>query len=59
MQMGTGTVVYSEYIIIICDEEIKTLQGNSYATPYTGVLIDNRLKEDSALEEIRRRDMPY
>ena len=49
MQMGIDTVVPSEHIIKMSDEEIKTSLSNSYAAPYVCALIANRIKIDSSL----------
>ncbi|MDE7423854.1 MAG: S8 family serine peptidase [Lachnospiraceae bacterium] len=50
MQMGIDTVVPSEHIVKICDEEIKTSLSNSYAAPYVSALIANRLNADATLD---------
>lgn len=50
MQMGIDTVVPSEHIVKICDEEIKTSLSNSYAAPYVSALIANRLNVDNTLD---------
>ncbi|TGY95326.1 hypothetical protein E5329_15605 [Petralouisia muris] len=47
MQMGIDTVVPSEHIVKIFDNEIRTSLSNSYAAPYVCALIANRLKTDS------------
>lgn len=49
MQMGIDTVVPSEHIVKILDEEIKTSLSNSYAAPYVCALIANRLNTDKTL----------
>lgn len=50
MQMGIDTVVPSEHIVKMCDEEIKTSLSNSYAAPYVSALIANRLNADNSLD---------
>lgn len=49
MQMGIDTVVPSEHIIKMFDEEIRTSLSNSYAAPYACALIANRLNIDKTL----------
>lgn len=46
MQMGIDTVVPSEHMVKIFDEEIRTSLSNSYAAPYVCALIANRLNTD-------------
>lgn len=43
MQMGIDTVVPSEHMVKMFDEEIRTSLSNSYAAPYVCALIANRL----------------
>lgn len=50
MQMGIDTVVSSEHMVKIFDEEIRTSLSNSYAAPYVCALIANRLNIDKALD---------
>ena len=50
MQMGIDTVVPSEHLVKICDEEIKTSLSNSYAAPYVSALIANRLDADNTFD---------
>lgn len=50
MQMGIDTVVPSEHLVKICDEEIKTSLSNSYAAPYVSALIANRLDADNMFD---------
>lgn len=50
MQMGIDTVVPSEHMVKMFDEEIRTSLSNSYATPYVCALIANRLNIDKALD---------
>lgn len=47
--MGIDTVVPSEHIIKMFDEEIRTSLSNSYAAPYACALIANRLNIDKTL----------
>lgn len=49
MQMGIDTVVPSEHMVKMFDEEIRTSLSNSYAAPYVCALIANRLNIDKAL----------
>lgn len=49
MQLGIDTVVPSEHMIKIFDEEIRTPLSNSYAAPYVCALITNRLNIDKTL----------
>ena len=50
MQMGIDTVVPSEHMVKMFDEEIRTSLSNSYAAPYVCALIANRLNIDKALD---------
>lgn len=50
MQMGIDTVVPSEHMVKMFDEEIRTSLSNSYAAPYVCALIENRLNIDKALD---------
>ena len=50
MQMGIDTVVPSEHMVKMFDEEIRTSLSNSYAAPYVCALIVNRLNIDKALD---------
>lgn len=50
MQMGIDTVVSSEHMVKMFDEEIRTSLSNSYAAPYVCALIANRLNIDKALD---------
>ena len=50
MQMGIDTVVPSEHMVKMFDEEIRTSLSNSYAAPYVCALIANRLNIDQALD---------
>lgn len=50
MQMGIDTVVPSEHMVKMFDEEIKTSLSNSYAVPYVCALIANRLNIDKTLD---------
>ncbi len=50
MQMGIDTVVTSEHMVKMFDEEIRTSLSNSYAAPYVCALIANRLNIDKALD---------
>lgn len=50
MQMGIDTVVPSEHMVKMFDEEIRTSLSNSYAEPYVCALIANRLNIDKALD---------
>lgn len=50
MQMGIDTVVPSEHMVKMFDEEIKTSLSNSYAAPYVCALIANRLNVDKTLD---------
>lgn len=50
MQMGIDTVVPSEHMVKMFDEEIRTSLSNSYAAPYICALIENRLNIDKALD---------
>lgn len=50
MQMGIDTVVPSEHIVNMFDEEIRTILSNSYAAPYVCALIVNRLNTDKTLD---------
>ena len=50
MQMGIDTVVPSEHMVKMFDEEIRTSLSNSYAAPYICALIANRLNIDQALD---------
>lgn len=56
MQMGIDTVVPSEHIIKIFDEEIKTSLSNSYAAPFVCALIANRLNTDKNLGIIKLKE---
>lgn len=49
MQIGIDTVVPSEHVVKILDEEIKTSLSNSYAAPYVCALIADRLNTDKTL----------
>lgn len=49
MQMGIDTVVPSEHMVKMLDEEIRTSLSNSYAAPYVSALIANRLNTDKTL----------
>jgi len=49
MQIGIDTVVPSEHMVRMFNEEIKTSLSNSYAAPYVCALIANRLNTDKAL----------
>ena len=50
MQMGIDTVVPSEHMVKMFNEEIRTSLSNSYAAPYVCALIENRLNIDKALD---------
>ena len=50
MQMGIDTVVPSEHMVKMFDEEIRTSLSNSYAAPYVCALIANKLNIDKALD---------
>ena len=50
MQMGIDTVVPSEHMVKIFDQEIRTSLSNSYAAPYISALIANRLNADNTLD---------
>ena len=50
MQMGIDTVVPSEHMVKMFNEEIRTSLSNSYAAPYICALIENRLNIDKALD---------
>ena len=50
MQMGIDTVVPSEHMVKMFNEEIRTSLSNSYAAPYVCALIANRLNIDQALD---------
>lgn len=50
MQMGIDTVVPSEHMVKMFDEEIRTSLSNSYAAPYICALIANRLSTDKTLD---------
>lgn len=50
MQMGIDTVVPSEHMVKMFDEEIRTSLSNSYAAPYVCALIANRLNIDKAFD---------
>lgn len=50
LQMGIDTIVPSEHMVKVLDEEIKTSLSNSYAAPYVSALVANRLKEDNTLD---------
>lgn len=50
MQMGIDTVVQSEHMVKVFDEEIRTSLSNSYAAPYVCALIANRLNIDKTLD---------
>ena len=50
MQMGIDTVVPSEHMVKMFNEEIRTSLSNSYAAPYVCALIANRLNIDKALD---------
>lgn len=56
MQMGIDTVVPSEHIVKIFDEEIKTSLSNSYAAPFVCALIANRLNTDKDLSIIKLKE---
>lgn len=49
MQMGIDTVVPSEHMVKMFDEEIKTSLSNSYAAPYVCALIAHRLNTNRTL----------
>lgn len=49
MQMGIDTVVPSEHMVKMYDEEIRTSLSNSYAVPYVCAFIANRLIVDRTL----------
>lgn len=50
LQMGIDTIVPSEHMVKVLNEEIKTSLSNSYAAPYVSALVANRLKEDNTLD---------
>lgn len=50
LQMGIDTIVPSEHMVKVLDEEIKTSLSNSYAAPYVSALVANRLKQDNTLD---------
>ena len=56
MQMGIDTVVPSEHMIKMWDEEIRTSLSNSYAVPYVCAFIANKLIADRTLS-IKRLKM--
>lgn len=49
MQMGIDTVVPSEHIIRMFEEDVRTSLSNSYAAPYVCALIANRLNTDKTI----------
>lgn len=50
LQIGIDTVVPSEHIVRMDDEEIKTSPSNSNATPYVSALIANKMMADNKLD---------
>lgn len=49
MQMGIDTVVPSEHMVKVFDEEMRTSLSNSYAAPYACALIANQLSTNKTL----------
>lgn len=49
MQMGIDSIVPSEHMVKVCDNEIKTSLSNSYAAPYICALIANKLRNNKTL----------
>lgn len=50
MQMGIDSIVPSEHMVKICDNEIKTSLSNSYAAPYICALIASKLSNDKTFD---------